>query len=255
MRFCLNCKTEPRKPHPNSKYCKKCSDYFRKSPRRFLTKDKVEIIKELAGHVPKEVIADYLGISTNYLKPKVLGISFNYYNIYKKDPNLVSKVCKYYEKHGKVKTQKEFPNIKVRSIVERYKNFKPRQTRWKNEQLIELLRMAGLISFDAQAKFFKRPNAHRGSIQKKWVNLNGSPTLINGMFKSVVKHIVTKKAPYIKLKTGQYILLWVDMEKCLRDWVPDFIKEAIDTMADFQRMLFGSYPRRSVLMMIKKREI
>jgi hypothetical protein len=47
------------------------------------------------------------------------------------DKELVKKVCAYYEKNGKLKTQKKFPEFSVRSIIERnYDKFSPRQKRW-----------------------------------------------------------------------------------------------------------------------------
>lgn len=88
---------------------------------------------------------------------------------------------------------------------------------------------------------------------------------MNGMVHHHAKTLVNIKARYQK-PTGQdrndnlvkfrRIILWVDMEKCLKAGTPEFIKEAVKTMADFQRWIWRSKnPKPLILKMIKEREV
>ena len=45
-------------------------------------------------------------------------------------PDVVTTVCLTYQVLGKRETQALFPDVRVRSIVERYKHYAPRQLRW-----------------------------------------------------------------------------------------------------------------------------
>src|SRR5690606_27982022 len=148
-----------------------------------------------------------------------------YHNKYAINPKLVKDVCKYYEMHGKSKTQKCYPEVNVRSIVERYKLFKPRQVKWKEQEIIQLARFAGVISMQAQAKYFNRPRANAGSIKSVWVkkfrNCGGR---IHGMAWYQARHITTPECPvlltpfWVQRKPGSVkgtairkLCLWTDM--------------------------------------------
>jgi len=182
-------------------------------------------------------------------------------------PDVVLSVCKYYERHGRKKTEETYPDVNVRSIIERnYGLFKPRQTRWTDEQIIEAAKMAGLVSPAAQAKYFSRPGAHSGSIKSLWMKKFGfGGCSINGMVHNYARELVGVRARYIQ-PTGESrsgrptkfrrVILWVDLERVLITNTPKFIKEAIHTMADFQRWLWRSKdPRPLILKMIREREI
>lgn len=155
------------------------------------------MVRKLAGTMKQSELALRVGCSRSNLirwarDAKVSLDSLSY------KPELVRSVCLFYELHGKVKTQKTFPNVKVRSIVERYKQFRPRQIRWKNDQLIEAVKMAGLVSPKAQAKYFNRPNAHTGSIQSLWMKKFGhGQSQMNGLVhlyaKGLIRNVWGKK--------------------------------------------------------------
>ena len=210
-------------------------------------------------------LAEYLGCSRSNLirwaTAHKISLDANAYK-----PEVVNRVCAYYEKHGKIKTQEAFPDVSVRSIVERnYGLFKPRQIRWTDEQIIEAARMAGLISSQAQAKYFNRPRAHSGSIKALWMKRFGfGQGNINGMVHWYAKELVTVKAPYVRpigesrrgeLLEFRRLILWVDMEKCLKTEVPPFMCDAIKELAQFQRWLWKSdNPKPLILKMIKERE-
>ncbi len=210
-------------------------------------------------------LAEHIGCSrTNLIRwASNCGVSLDAHS-YK--PEVIRQVCAFYEEHGKTKTQEAFPDANVRSIVERFKFFKPRQIRWTDEQVIEAARMAGLVSLSAQAKYFNRPNAHAGAIKSLWMKRFGiGGGGVNGLVKWYARELIKGgHSKYIRpigeSRGGEpiqfrSIILWVDLEKILKPSVAPFIADAIRAMADFQRWLHGSDdPRRKILAMIKERE-
>ncbi len=222
----------------------------------------------MIGKMSREDIAERLGVSVPSLKRAFRGTRLAFHNYCQANPNLVRQVNAFYEKHGNKRTAEQFgirPK-QVEYMVYRYKLYKPRQIRWTEKQILELARMAGLISPTGQAKFFKRPNAYEGSIKSVWMKkfkIGGGS--VNGMVHWYAKELVNHKARYIRTKglsregipvPFRRIILWVDMEKCLKKNVPIFIKDAIVSMAEFQRWLHGkSDTRNRILRMIKEREI
>ncbi len=249
---CPNCKKRPKQGHFNSKWCKLCARSFRINPRSTLSEAQIEQARKLIGKMSREDIAERVGTSVASLKRAFRGTRLAFFNRYMINPKLVEQVCRYYEKHGRQKTQKQFPDIKVRSIVERYKKFKPRQARWTDEQFVMLARMAGIVSPSKQAKFFNRPRANAGSIKAAWMKRLGfSPAQLHGMSHDNGKHLVSDSCPFVKVGKGKRplrICLWVDMEQHQRDGLPDFISEAVTTLADFQRWLFKSEdPRTEII--------
>lgn len=183
-------------------------------------------------------------------------------------PEVKAAVLSFYEMHGRRATEKAFPDVSVRSIVERnYGAFAPRQLRWTDKQIIEAARMAGLVSFKAQARYFNRPNANEGSIKSLWMkrfghgssNINGMPhwyarSLVWGPKVRYVKVVGTTRKG--ELKPFMRILLWVDIQKHMRPDTPKFIKSAVRAMANFQRWLHDDKnPRAKILKMINEREL
>jgi hypothetical protein len=175
---------------------------------------------------------------------------------YIRNPMLIKEVIDYYVKNGKIATAKKFPRISIRSIIERYAHA-PRQTRWTSAQLLDLLKMAGLISFPAQAKYFNRPNANTGSITSVWFKkFRYKYRNIHGLPNEVVKRLVTKKPIPIKVKYFNILYLWCDIAKVVRPELPEYIKDAIKAIADLQRKIFNSNnPRQAIIKMIDKLEI
>jgi hypothetical protein len=123
-----------------------------------------DAVRELAGKYPVKELAEKINASRSNVRRYAVSIKLSLDSLSYK-PDVVEKVCRYYEKHGKIKTQEKFPDVRVRSIVERHRLFKPRQRRWTAEEHLECIRMAGLISYKRQARFFNRPNANAGSIK------------------------------------------------------------------------------------------
>ena len=231
-----------------------------------LTPEQDRLARRLAGTMYYQLLAKRVGVSRSTIMRWAHYNSVNV-NALAYKPEVVEAVCAYYEKHGKEATQKRFPNVRVRSIVERHKDYRPRQIRWTNKQIIEAAKMAGVVSFEGQAKFFNRPNANAGSIKYLWhKRFKFGMQTIHGMSAHLAKDLVTKDCPYVASRFwrtkrkgqvfGRKLYLWVDMENYLRPEVPDFIREGVETLAEFQRWLFKSeHPKRNVVKLIRHREI
>lgn len=230
-----------------------------------MNKEQIKDVKKLIGKMDGRDIAKELGVSLSNIKRAFRGTRLAFHNKYVLNPDLVKRVCKYYEKHGRPKTQKRFPEISVRSIVERYKWFNPRCIRWTDKEIVELAKMAGLVRMDHQAEYFKRPRANAGSIQSAWMKKFGvCGGSINGMSEFMAREIVTEKCPRLKTefyqarRKGQFyyrsLCLWVDMEKNIKKQAPKFITDAVKQMAAFQRWLHNTKnPKPSILKMMKER--
>lgn len=267
VKNCIRCLKEIKVAHFNQKKCLLCRKYLEKYPNTTLTNDQIKKAKSLIGIKNRHEICEEIGASLSSLKRAFRGTRFPQLTEYNKET--VLKVCSYYEQHGKVETEKKFPEIKVRSIIERnYDKFNPRQVKWNGNQLIELAKMAGLISFKGQAKYFNRPRANEGSIKSAWVkNYKLSSNCLNGLTINQSKYIVTKECPSILVKplkrrdnsqklNAKRIRIWVDIEHYLKPEIPAFLKDGIKAMAEYQRWIFKSKnPKNLILMMIKEREV
>jgi len=267
--LCGRCRARPRKKHFNSKWCEKCAQELIHRPAGKMTKEQIAEAKSLVGTMPRDEIAETLGVSLANLRRSLRGVRLVYHNHLVRRPELVKQVCAYYEKHGKKKTQERFPGENIRSIVERYKYYKPRQIRWTNEQIHDLVKMGGIIPYQFQWKYFKRPNAREGSIRSFWMKRMGlSGGAIHGMSEWVAREIVNSDCPFIKTgfwesrrkQNGKNVVfsrklfLWVDMENNLKKETPGFIKDAISSMAQFQRWVFSNKdPKKEIVKMIHQR--
>lgn len=266
-KMCPECGKRQIQKHRNSRRCKPCALQLRKCPKSTLTWAEITRAKKMIGKMPREEIAERLGTSLSNLKRAFRGTRMVYYNYCVANPGLVRRVNKYYEKHSQKKTAKYF-NLspkQIDHIVNRYKIHKPKQIPWKDKEVIELARMAGLVSLKAQSKYFKRPNANAGSIKSVWTKKLGlAQRSINGMEHFRARRLVTQKAKYLKplgtTRAGQLVqhrrvILWIDMVKVLKPEVPSHIRSALKTMAGFQRWLHGKRnTRERILSMIRERE-
>ena len=254
---CLQCGNSFEITHYNQKYCCECVILRRKKsfglPSKLSLKQK-ETIMELCGKKDINEIAKEVGISRSGVKRvgNYLGLKFG---ITKYSNELKEKVTRFYEIHGKPKTKKEFPDVKVKSIIERYGKGRHKRCRpWKDSELIELVKMAGIVSFKEQWKVFNRPRAFAGSIRSAWVKkFKVAPRYINGLYRNKALYIANENCPFIE--TGHYnnskLYLWVDLENNLKEGVSMDFKKAIEAMANFQRWLWGKdNVREEVLKMV-----
>lgn len=269
---CRDCGIDISKRHSNAKCCVACTKKRQMHPPGTMTREQIRVAKDLAGKVPREQIAFALGVSLSNLKRSCKDTSFLYYYIHKNNPELVKEICEYYGRYGKVKTQAKYPNIKLRSIIERYKGFSPRQTRWTEKQMHELVKMGGLVSKVAQAKYFNRPGANAGSIQAAWIKKIGTKmSTIHYLPEYRARYFVKPTCPSLQLyfwsrrtktkskkgprQEGVKAYLWCDIQNHFKDDCPEFFKNAVLALVAFQEWIFNSKnPKNNILKMIKQRE-
>lgn len=255
MKKCSTCKSDISHRHSNSKRCEVCAKERRKNPYHTLSKDKQEKALMLAGKKTRSQIAEMLQITRTslnrfYKEKKTSSNSLKY------DPKLVEKVCKYYEKKGKVETKKKFPDVVLRSVIERYYkkyNLTPRQKKWTSQEHVEVMKMAGLVSHEKQARLLNRVNANAGSIRSfHSKKVFGKARYLNGIPLTLAKGYV-KEGCEAYLVSGcygsascEYKVLWVDVFKYLNDDVPQYLREAIKSIAEYQKKLYGKNYRKEI---------
>jgi len=246
------------------KRCAGCAAVLKKRPLGNLTEAQEQTVKELAGTMKIKDLAKHVGTSDSTLDRWAYynNVDINWLSY---DKKTIKDVCDYYGGHGLLKTQEAFPMVRVRSIVEKYKLFKPRCRPWTLQERIELVRMAGLVSGISQYKYFKRPRARAGSIWAAYIKtIKAAPTYLNGLPRDSAKHLVTSNARYLKVygisRTKRRVLfrsmlLWIDLEKHLKVGAPKHLQDSIRACADFQRWIWKDpQPRNKILKMIKERE-
>lgn len=261
MKFCQNCKNKlGKKVHFNKKYCASCTKYLRKNPAHNLSEAQQKEALRLAGSMYRHDIAKKIKCSRTSLD-RFAKINKNVnWNFLKYSAKTVDIVTEYYIKNGMSKTKKKFADLSVRSIIDRYlKDVNPRQKRWTNSEILEALKMAGLVSYGAQAVFFKRPRANSGSIKSLWVKrLKLKAHRVNGIHYNIAKHYVERSCPAYPCRIGdhgqiQWKILWVDFDKHLKNDLPDHLKSAIRALAKFQIWLHGKDAKTNIENMIMER--
>lgn len=266
--ICPRCRIRPKKKHFNSKWCSPCAAELRRRPAGKLSPSQERTVRRLSGTMFIKDLAKKVGTSDSNLDRWARDHGVNL-NALKYPEELVREVCDYYFEHGRPETEKRFPNVTVRSIVERYaKGQYARQKRWTAEQILELAQMAGLISKSAQARYFNRPRANAGSIQSAWVKKFGQGgAQLNGLSWHYASRLVGRQCKPLKTafwsqrkdsKRGQFsrrIVIWTDLEKHLEPACPEWIREAVEALARFQRWLHGvDHVRPRITRLIKERE-
>lgn len=268
LRLCILCHVAPRRNiHANTKYCTACRHARLHQPASHLTPTEAEGIARLRGTMPRKAIAETLGIShakvQRYLREQHLSSNVRDY-----PPAVVDAVCTVYESAprgaGRRRAQEAFPAVRVRSIVERRTHHRPsfqrRQVRWTGSQFVEAARMAGLVSPEAQARYFGRPNAFNGSIKALWAKRFHCPARdINGLAAHTVWPLCGPGAPavlvhYQPTSGPRAMVLWQDLAQHLRPEIDGVLREAILGLARFQQWLHGGATSTAIAQMIQERE-
>lgn len=276
MRICGRCKVKPRKKHLNSKWCNSCAEDLKKRPAGTLNLQQRNFAIRHAGDMTIDEIAKKLKTSRSNVKRSCRGTRFYAVNgKYKYRPKLIHKVIDHYFEYGKPATEKAFPDVNVKCIVDRpeYYGVKRiyRQVKWTDSQVVELAKMAGVVSINAQAKYFNRPRANAGSIKSVWMKkFRNSGGSVNGMSWVLARHFVTPKCPRFQtafwstrqrrngknLSYSRWLVTWVDFEKNLLPGSPKWLRDCAYSMAKFQTWLHGTNrPRQKLIKMMEKREV
>jgi len=260
---CKSCGIEFKNAHGARRRCEPCAIHLRYRPVSKLSDEQLFQLPFYIGNSPIEAIAVILKTSRSNLRrwARDNGVSFKYFGYSLETKKMVSD---YYEVHGRRKTEEQFPDVKVRSIVERLRAHSPRRVRWTDKQLVELLKMSCFVSFETQARYFNRPRANAGSIKSAWSkNFKCKPSEMHGMPNNKARYFIDKKCPFIKTpfmnvdvseSAPRKLFLWVDMENHLLPDCPTFIKQGIKTMAEYQRWLFRPKDVHSEIANIMQRD-
>jgi hypothetical protein len=178
---------------------------------------------------------------------------------------VVEAVLREYEQaprgEGRQRVTERFADVRVRSVVERHKDYQPRQIRWTDEQIREAVKMAGLVSHTAQARYFNRPNAYEGAVKKLWMARMGvAPGELNGFGIYRAWMLATPGCPallVLRMDTGVPIarVLWLDLVRHLRPGLEPWIVEAVQALAKFQAWIHGTTDTGVIRRMIAEREI
>lgn len=216
-------------------------------------------MERLRGTMFRMQIAEHVGASraavARYLREAGLDSNARDY-----PPATVAAVCAAYETLGQRRTQELFPEVVVRSIVDRHKDYAPRQARWRYPQIVEAARMAGLVSANAQARYFGRPNAYSGSIKSLWnKGFRCAPRDINGLSAHLVWRLTRPGVPAVLIRhssAGGYFakVLWLDLAENLTPTVAPVVRTAISALAQFQAWLHATSDTRAIQQMIHERE-
>lgn len=233
---------------------------MRKQPVGELTYPQQLTVRRLAGTMTPDDLAAVIKTSRSNLsrwarQEKISLNSFSY------PPALVKQVCAYYARHGKNETEKKFPAICLRSIIERYPH-QPRQLRWTKKELVALARMAGLVPLADQAVYFNRPLANAGSIRAAWskrfqvgpVALNCLPLWLADLF--IKPSCPLYMRPFQKqgksVKHSERFITWIDAAAHLKGDVPEHLAQAIRAMAKFQNWLHGKNAKAKIGCLLDK---
>jgi hypothetical protein len=260
LALCVECQARPRRtPHANTKYCAPCRERLLRMPRSRVTSAQGQQIAALRGTIARWQIAERVGIShaqlNRYLAEQGLASNARDY-----PPEIVTAVCATYAALGKRRTQDLFPDVVVRCVIERHKDYPPRQVRWTGAQQMEVVRMGGLVSHTAQVRYFGRPNAYEGSIKKFWERVVGcAPRDVHGLGVHQVWRLTTPGVTAVLIHQAtqpgpRAIVLWLDLTQHLRPGVTPEVRQMVEVLARFQAWLFGSTDPARIRRMIQERE-
>jgi hypothetical protein len=260
---CVVCGQPRESTHANARYCARCREHRRHYPPTpsTLTPEIAAAILPLLGQVPRSEIEKRFGLSKAAIYRFLREHNLKVKHFNQPEPALVEAVLRTYERGGKSLVRACFPEVNCRSIVERYKDYTPRQIRWTPSQCIEAAKMAGIVSYNAQARFFGRPNAYSGSIRSFWSKrMHCEPRFINGFPLHRVYPLAVPGTPCILVKHEQSggaraIVLWLDLLAHLSPRVDLLIREAIEALARFQGWLHGTQSADAIRAMIQDREV
>jgi hypothetical protein len=257
---CLRCNVEL-EGHANRKRCMDCAALLRKKPIGYLSEEQINLLVPMLGKYMIKDMAEILKTSRANLIRYGRDNNIKLRHV-KYSEELKKEVVQYFEEHGITKTKEKFKDVKVRSIVERHKRSKARQSRWTDKQVVELVKLSCFVDFKNQAKIFNRPLAFAGSITSAWSKkLKSNPTEIHGFAHNKAILFVKSSCPFFVLpfirntdsvsSAKRTLYLWVDMEKYLRNDCPEFIKSAIIAMAEFQRWIFSNDVHKEIIKLIE----
>ena len=189
-------------------------------------------IIDLAGKFTREEIANKLGTSRS-----TVNRCLKKNNIKTGQPksypiNIRNAVINFYASHTLKETQKQFPNVKVRSIIERYTTLE-KQNYWTFE---EELKAISMLSEKSTAEISKILGRGKRAVSKRIQrNYQIAPKHLNGIAYRLCKHVL--RSNFIPEKKGNiYIVNWNDFDKYIST-KNKTILECVKVLAKFRTWL------------------
>lgn len=219
---------------------KKCKIFYSTKGLSNLQK---EILKEGIGKLSRTEIAQRLDVSLSYLnrymtKHKIYSGPRRRY-----DKETIDQVVSFYLKHTRSETEKRFPDLNVRAIIETYLGNKGSHKNWTLNEILFTAKVGGLLTYERQGEIINRTY---NSIKTRWLkDIGMSPKNLNGIPLKDVRDLIKKGCRYFYIKSKERfgrdpcVVLWCDLEKNLLDDVPPEIKQCVSAMSQFQKLIHG----------------
>ena len=259
---CADCGASLQGRHPNARYCQPCAAVRTRCPPSNVSASQGAQLMRWRNRLTHQDMAKRLGVSRSTVRRyfSEQGVSSNSLR-YPRE--VVDTVLAVYAECGSIRTQELFPEVRVLSIVNVYAppGKVLRQRKWREHEIVEAARMAGLVSATAQARFFNRPNAFDRSIVALWGRVfQCAPGDVNGLSVHIAHKLVRPGTPAVMIYNkesgrGMMKILWLQMLGQMRPDCPDWIKQAIEILAKFQTWLHNTQDPAEIAAMIDQREL
>lgn len=177
--------------------------------------------------------------------------------VHRYPPKEVEAVRDHYAKHGIRGLQDAFPGVCCETVRNKTK-LPSRQLRWSSRQLHVAAQMSGLVPMAVQAAVLQPGKKDSGAVRSMWRRkLGNTGTELHGMRLKWAYRICRRTVPSIEVffaargaPVTQRRALWCDMAEHLQPGLPDFLRDAVLALADFQRWLFASEDPRAIVLQI-----
>lgn len=219
-----------------------CALKAKARPSHSLTRDQQKKALALAGTLYREEIAKSIGCSKSTFTRFAAEHRHINWNAHRYPDETIKKVCEYYLTHSLSETQKKFPGVTARSIIDRYFHA-VKSRKWTQEEILKLYKYTGLVSW-AEIAF----SLNRSITSPKTQRRRKISGRVNGLSFDVAKRFLKNGCPffYVRLndkRHGQWVSPWVSLEKYLKESNPEWVNNAFGALARFQRWLHGSEER------------
>ena len=259
---CADCGASLQGRHPNARYCQPCAALRTRCPPSNLSAAQGAQLMRWRNRLTHEDMAKRLGVSRSTVRRyfREQGVCSNSLR-YPRE--VVDTVLAVYAECGSIRTQELFPEVRVLSILTAYapRDKVLRQRKWREQEIIEAARMAGLVSPTAQVQYFARPNALFGSIKALWSRVfRCAPGDVNGLQANMAYRLVRPGTVAVMTYNrdsgrGMMRILWLQMVGQMRPDCPDWIKQAVEILAKFQTWLHNTDDPAEIAAMIDQREL
>lgn len=185
-----------------------------------------------AGKMTRQEIAESLGVSRATVNRRLRSHGIRTGQPRQYPVEIREAVIAFYATHDKHETQKQFPGVRVRSIIDRYET-KAKQEYWIFEEDLKAISMLTEKPTTEIARILGRGEKSVIKRMKRVYNL--SPKHLNGMAYRLCKHVLKDDFKPFK-KGNSYVVNWSEMSKNLDTTNQDII-HCVNALAKFREFL------------------